>query len=116
MNPKNPSVLYAATYDKERLPWQIVNGGPGSGIYKTTDGGRDLDEARRRTADADASAASVSTSTWSNPEILYAVIENDEPVDAAGAGAGRGGAGTASCRSSAARCIARQTAGRRGRR
>ena len=29
MNPRNPDVLYAATYDKQRLPWQYVNGGPG---------------------------------------------------------------------------------------
>ena len=35
MNPRNPAMLYAATYDKKRMPWQIVNGGPGTGIYKT---------------------------------------------------------------------------------
>ena len=40
MNPQNPDILYAATYDKQRLPWQYVNGGPESGIYKTTDGGK----------------------------------------------------------------------------
>ena len=39
LNPQNPDILYAATYDKVRLPWQYVNGGPGSGIYKTSDGG-----------------------------------------------------------------------------
>ncbi len=38
-DPRNPAVLYAATYEKERLPWQIINGGPGSGIYKTIDSG-----------------------------------------------------------------------------
>src|SRR5690349_5872571 len=40
MDPGNPAVLYAATYDKTRLPWRMINGGPESGIYKTTDGGR----------------------------------------------------------------------------
>ena len=40
MHPTDPSVLYAAAYDKARRPWQIVNGGPESGIYKTIDAGR----------------------------------------------------------------------------
>jgi photosystem II stability/assembly factor-like uncharacterized protein len=34
-----PDVLYAAMYEKVRLPWHYEAGGPGSGIYKTTDGG-----------------------------------------------------------------------------
>ncbi|HSP89405.1 MAG TPA: hypothetical protein VLN08_00775 [Vicinamibacterales bacterium] len=40
MDPKNPKILYAAAYDKERLPWTFNLGGPGSGIYKTTDAGK----------------------------------------------------------------------------
>src|ERR1041384_2575154 len=40
MSPKNPEVLSAATYDRRRLPWQLISYGPESGIYKTTDGGR----------------------------------------------------------------------------
>ena len=35
-----PDTLYAATYDKVRLPWHYEIGGPESAIYKTTDGGR----------------------------------------------------------------------------
>jgi photosystem II stability/assembly factor-like uncharacterized protein len=34
-----PDVLYAAMYDKVRLPWHYELGGPGSAVYKTTDGG-----------------------------------------------------------------------------
>ncbi|MCH6546845.1 MAG: hypothetical protein IH798_00225 [Gemmatimonadetes bacterium] len=40
MDPRNPDVLYAATYDKVRRPWTFNQGGPGSRIYKTSDGGR----------------------------------------------------------------------------
>ena len=40
IDPKNPNTLYAATYDKERKDWTFNLGGPGSGIYKTTDAGR----------------------------------------------------------------------------
>lgn len=34
-----PDTLYAALYDKVRLPWHYELGGPGSAIYKTEDGG-----------------------------------------------------------------------------
>ena len=40
MDPANPKILYAATYDKERKPWTFNLAGPGSGIYKTTDAGK----------------------------------------------------------------------------
>jgi len=39
MDPSNPQVLYAATYDKVRLPFTFDLGGPGSRVYKSTDGG-----------------------------------------------------------------------------
>ena len=35
----NPQTLYAATYQRQRRTWGFNGGGPGSGIYKTTDGG-----------------------------------------------------------------------------
>ena len=39
MSPDNPDVLYAAAYDRAGTPWMFRQGGPGGGIYKTTDGG-----------------------------------------------------------------------------
>jgi photosystem II stability/assembly factor-like uncharacterized protein len=39
MDPSNPQVLYAAMWQVSRRPWTLSSGGPGSGIYKTTDGG-----------------------------------------------------------------------------
>ena len=35
----NSHVLFAALYQVVRKPWDIVSGGPGSGIYKSSDGG-----------------------------------------------------------------------------
>jgi photosystem II stability/assembly factor-like uncharacterized protein len=40
MDPSNPNVLYAASYQRRRQPWGFNGGGPGSGIWKTTDGGK----------------------------------------------------------------------------
>lgn len=39
MDPSNPRILYASTWEAQRSFWDIVSGGPGSGIFKTTDGG-----------------------------------------------------------------------------
>ena len=39
MNPANPRVLYAATWEVARTPWNLSSGGAGSGLYKSTDGG-----------------------------------------------------------------------------
>jgi photosystem II stability/assembly factor-like uncharacterized protein len=39
MDPANPRVLYAAFWQVVRTPWSLESGGPGSGLYKTTDGG-----------------------------------------------------------------------------
>jgi photosystem II stability/assembly factor-like uncharacterized protein len=39
IDPRNPAVLYAATYQRQRRTWGFDGGGPGSGIYKTSDGG-----------------------------------------------------------------------------
>jgi len=39
IDPTNPRVLYASFWETIRRPWELVSGGPGSGIFKTTDGG-----------------------------------------------------------------------------
>ena len=39
MDPRQPDVLFAATYQRRRHVWGMVNGGPGCGIQKSTDGG-----------------------------------------------------------------------------
>ncbi|HEX9730796.1 MAG TPA: glycosyl hydrolase [Thermoanaerobaculia bacterium] len=39
MDATNPRILYAAFWEHQRLPWRVTSGGPGSGLYKTTDAG-----------------------------------------------------------------------------
>src|SRR5437764_13453305 len=38
MDPGNPGLMYAAMWQAIRMPWGLSSGGPGSGIFKTTDG------------------------------------------------------------------------------
>ena len=40
MDPRNPDVLIAAAYQRRRHVWTLVNGGPESAIYKSTDAGK----------------------------------------------------------------------------
>ena len=38
-DPNNSSVVFAAMYQVRRMPWTFESGGPGSGLYRSTDGG-----------------------------------------------------------------------------
>ncbi len=40
MDPSNPNVLYAASYQRRRVPWGFNGAGPGSALWKTVDGGK----------------------------------------------------------------------------
>jgi hypothetical protein len=100
VNPRNPAMFYAATYEKQRLPWQMVNGGPGTGIYKTVDSGRNWTKLAGGLPTGKIGRIGLAV-YLANPDILYAVIENENPRDAGAAavpgqalGSGRGGAGS----------------------
>jgi photosystem II stability/assembly factor-like uncharacterized protein len=69
----NPRILYAAYWDHVRLPWQMRSGGPGSGIWKSTDGG---DTWSRLTGGLPEPMGKVGVSvSGANPERVYAVVE-----------------------------------------
>ena len=38
-DPNNSHILYAGMWQTERRPWTMTSGGPGSGLYRSTDGG-----------------------------------------------------------------------------
>lgn len=47
MDPSNPDIIYVSFWQVGRKPWQLVSGGEGSGIFKTTDGGDNWTEITR---------------------------------------------------------------------
>ncbi|RFT16029.1 MAG: Glycosyl hydrolase, BNR repeat precursor [Candidatus Saccharicenans subterraneus] len=75
MDPENSSVLYAAAYDRLRKPWNYQLGGPGSGIYKTTDGGRTWKKLENGLPGGILGRIGLAV-YLRNPRIVYACIEN----------------------------------------
>ncbi len=39
LDPNNPNIVYAGLWQFRRSPWQAISGGPGSGLYRSSDGG-----------------------------------------------------------------------------
>jgi photosystem II stability/assembly factor-like uncharacterized protein len=71
---KHPDTLYAAMYDVQRRPWKLVEGGEGSGVFKTTDGGKTW---KKLTNGLPAKQGRIGLDIYQkNPETLYAVTEN----------------------------------------
>ncbi|MBI3472704.1 MAG: glycosyl hydrolase, partial [Candidatus Solibacter usitatus] len=48
LDPNNPRVLYAAFWEVHRTPYSLESGGPGSGLFKSTDGGETWKELSRK--------------------------------------------------------------------
>ena len=51
LQPGNPNVVFACMWHGQRKPWTIISGAREGGIYKSTDGGDTLDQARGRPAE-----------------------------------------------------------------
>ncbi len=73
MDPDNPRVLYASMWDHRRRPWTVTSGGPGSGLYKTTDGGDSWVELTEGLPKLMGNTAAVVSPA--NPNRVYAMIE-----------------------------------------
>lgn len=75
MDAENPDILYAAAYDKVRLPWHYEAGGPGSAIYKTSDGGQTWEKLGGGLPSGNIGRIGIDVYR-KNPRVLYAVFEN----------------------------------------
>lgn len=74
MDPRNPRVLYATTYQRRRRVWTMVNGGPNSHIMKSTDGGRSWRTIEKGIPGGDKGKIGLDISP-ANPDRVYAIVE-----------------------------------------
>jgi photosystem II stability/assembly factor-like uncharacterized protein len=76
MDRHNPRILYAGMWDHLRYPWKVRSGGPGSGIYKSTDGGESWEKLLVGLPSGMGKVA-VDVSP-ANPQVVYANIEAEK--------------------------------------
>ncbi len=76
LHPRNPNVLYAATWERERRAWNFVEGGAGSGLWMSTDGGESWTPLSHGLPRGEHVGRIGLTISPSHPEVLYAVIDN----------------------------------------
>jgi len=76
MNPRSPSTLYAATYQRRRTPWGFSGSGPGSAIYKTSNGGHSWKKLTEGLP-ADGNTGRIGLAIdQKKPNILYALVQS----------------------------------------
>ncbi|MBO6660881.1 MAG: glycosyl hydrolase [Roseivirga sp.] len=76
MDMTNPRVVYAAYWDHRRFPWKVQSGGPGSGIWKSVDGGITWNKLTEGLPKGVMGKIGVSVSR-ANPNKVWAIIEAD---------------------------------------
>ncbi|MEP1096897.1 MAG: glycosyl hydrolase [Cyclobacteriaceae bacterium] len=82
MDANNPNVMYAAMWEHQRLPWKVISGGAGSGLYKTSDAGKTWKKIHNDLPkEMGKMAIAVSRS---NSEKVYALIESDTQKEQGG--------------------------------
>lgn len=75
VNPRNPQVMFAATWQVYRRAWTLESGGPGSGIYKSSDGGEHWSRIGHDTGLPAGIYGRIGLGIApSNPDVMYAIV------------------------------------------
>lgn len=77
MHPEDSLVLYAAAYEYRRLPYYFSSGGPGSALYRSTDGGETWNKLTEGLPEGIMGRIGLAVSR-SKPDVVYALIEHQD--------------------------------------
>jgi photosystem II stability/assembly factor-like uncharacterized protein len=76
MDPRDPDLLYAATWQRHRTVAAYLGGGPGSGIHRSKDGGETWEKLTNGIPKSNLGKTGLAISPF-NPDIVYAALETD---------------------------------------
>jgi len=77
-DPHNPNILFAALWQARRTPWSLSSGGPGSGIYRSIDGGTSWKHLEEHGLPK-GPYGKIGVAVAANSERVYALIEAHDP-------------------------------------
>jgi photosystem II stability/assembly factor-like uncharacterized protein len=89
MDPMDPSTLFAAMYQRRRTGFGFNGGGPGSGLYRTMDGGENWTELTDGLPEGDKGRIGIDVFRQ-NGNVVYALVEADPRSPGQGFGGGGG--------------------------
>jgi len=75
MDPRNPDQLIAAAYQRRRHVWTLINGGPESAIYRSTDAGATWTKMKTGLPTEELGRIGLALAP-SDPDLVYAIIES----------------------------------------
>src|SRR6267142_1780191 len=84
MDPSNPEVLFAASWQRVRGPYFLNSGGPGSALWKTTDGGKTWTEVKAGGLPTTTKGRIGIAIAASDPKVIYLMLEADTNANAQG--------------------------------
>ena len=81
MNSKNPGIILAAMWEKERRAWDFRESGKNSGVYRSTDNGETWTRMENcGLPDGDGFGRTGLAAGTEKPDCVYALIDNNNPV------------------------------------
>ena len=79
LDPSNPNIIYAGFWEVYRKPWTLESGGPGGGIFKSTDGGDTWNELTKNPGLPKGMVGKIGiTVSPANPERIWAIVEAED--------------------------------------